>query len=277
MSPLAEEVLSNITRAIENDQLVLPTLPEVALRAREAAEDPDVCAASLSKVVGNDAALSARIIKVANSPLLRASRKIENLLMAINRLGLTFTANLITGLAMEQMFQATNDSVDKKMREIWQHSTEVAGIAHVICRQYTRLKPDEATLAGLVHGIGVLPILTYVEENSDILESDDQLDDVIRECHTKLGAMILNHWDFPEEMQLVPELYLDFSRSHEGGPDYVDVVQVANLQAYLGKDHPYNELDWSTIPSFDKLGFNVDDSEDEDLNAQMQAAMSLLQ
>jgi len=124
MSTLAEKVQRDLTLAIENDELVLPTLPEVALRVREAAEDPDISIPALSKVIGADAALAARIIKVVNSPLLRTSREIDDLQMAVSRLGINYTCNLATGLAMEQMFQATTDVVDRKMREVWNKSTE---------------------------------------------------------------------------------------------------------------------------------------------------------
>ncbi len=166
MSKLAEKVQQELIQAIENDELVLPTLPEVALRVREAAEDPNISIPALSKVIGNDAALTARIIKVVNSPLLRTSKEITDLQMAVGRLGINYTCNLATGLAMEQMFQATSDVVDRKMREVWNKSTEIAGICHVLCKHYTRLLPDQATLAGLVHQIGILPILTYAEEHN---------------------------------------------------------------------------------------------------------------
>ena len=114
MSKLAEKVLLDLTRAIDHDELVLPTLPEVALKVREAAEDPNVGIPEMTKVIGNDAALTARIIKVVNSPLLRTNREITDLQMAIGRLGINYTCNLATGLAMEQMFQATTDVVDRK-------------------------------------------------------------------------------------------------------------------------------------------------------------------
>ena len=166
MSSLADKVQQELIKAIENDQLVLPTLPEVALRVREAAEDPDVGIPTLARVIGNDTALTARIIKVVNSPLLRTNREINDLQMAISRLGINYTANLATGLDMEQMFQANTDAVDRKMREVWNKSSEIAAISHVLCRTFTRLPADQATLAGLVHQIGILPILTYAEETA---------------------------------------------------------------------------------------------------------------
>ena len=278
MSKLAEKVQQELIRAIENDELVLPTLPEVALKVREAAEDPDISIAALAKVIGNDAALTARIIKVVNSPLLRTNREITDLQMAISRLGINYTCNLATGLAMEQMFQATSDVIDRKMREVWNKSTEIAGICHVLCRHYTRLMPDQATLAGLVHQIGILPILTYAEEHGELLADSISLNHVIEKIHPIIGEKILRAWEFPEPIAQIPGQYLDFSRN-SAKVDYVDIVQVATLQSYIGTEHPYTKLDWSQIPAFAKLGLDPsqDIHEDEDLNAAMEAAMSMLQ
>ncbi|AQZ34461.1 HD-like signal output (HDOD) domain, no enzymatic activity [Pseudomonas sp. NFACC19-2] len=278
MSKLAEKVQQELIHAIENDELVLPTLPEVALRVREAAEDPDVGIPQISKVIGNDAALTARIIKVVNSPLLRSNKEITDLQMAVSRLGINYTCNLATGLAMEQMFQATSDVVDRKMREVWNKSTEIAGICHVLCRHYTRLMPDQATLAGLVHQIGVLPILTYAEEHNELLADSISLNHVIEQIHPIIGDKILRTWEFPEPIAIVPSQYLDFTRD-SAKVDYVDIVQVATLQSYLGSEHPYTQLDWSKVPAFAKLGLDpqVDMQADEDLSAAMEAAMSMLQ
>ena len=278
MSTLADKVQRELTHAIENDELILPTLPEVALQVREAAEDPDVSILALSKVIGNDAALTARIIKVVNSPLLRTNREITDLQMAISRLGINYTCNLATGLAMEQMFQATTDVVDRKMREVWNKSTEVADITHVLCRHYTRLLPDQATLAGLVHQIGILPILTYAEEHGELMADSISLNHVIDRIHPLLGEKILRAWDFREPIAIVPGQYSDFTRNSLT-VDYVDIVQVATLQSYLGSNHPYTQLDWSQIPAFTKLGLDPSTllQEDEDLSAAMDAAMSMLQ
>ena len=278
MSKLAEKVQEELSQAIENDELVLPTLPEVALKVREAAEDPNISIPALSKVIGNDAALTARIIKVVNSPLLRTSKEITDIQMAVSRLGINYTCNLATGLAMEQMFQATSDVVDRKMREVWNKSTEIAGICHVLCKQFTRLLPDQATLAGLVHMIGALPILTYAEDHNELLSDSISLNHVIEQIHPIIGDKILRTWEFPEQIAMVPSQYLDFSRD-SAKVDYVDIVQVATLQSYIGTEHPYTKLDWSQIPAFAKLGLDPsqDIHEDEDLNAAMEAAMSMLQ
>lgn len=277
MNAIAEKVRQEIITAIEKDQLVLPTLPEVALKVREVADDPDADIDKLTHVIGNDAALSARIIRVANSPLLRANRAIEDLRTALMRLGIQYTCNIATGLAMEQMFQATSDLVDMRMREVWSRSSEIAGISHVLCKHYTRLRPDQATLAGLVHKIGVLPVLKYAEDHPALLKDSFTLDTVIEQLQGPLGDLILKTWNFPAELAHVPTQHMDFERNIPKA-DYADIVTVAMLQSYAGTNSPMAQVDLSKVKAFSRLGLEPDIqiTESEDLSEEMEAAMALL-
>ncbi|WP_323751274.1 HDOD domain-containing protein [Marinobacter sp.] len=276
MADIIDTIKADLTSAIENDRLILPTLPEAALQVREIAESEDTSIADLVTVISNDTALSARIIRVCNSPLFRGTRAIENLNMGVSRLGMAYTSNLAMGLAMEQMFQATSDMVDKRLRATWQTSTEVAGICHVLAQHYTKLRPDQATLAGLVHLIGVLPILRYVEDQSLEL-SGIVLDAVIEELHPRIGSLILKKWKFPEALQNVPLEYANFQREVPEA-DHADLVMIANLQLVAGTNHRWNEMDFASISAFGRLGLDpeMNLAEEEDLSAQMEAAMVLL-
>src|SRR5258706_3214358 len=106
MLELIERTRDDIVDAIRKGTLVLPTLPEIALKVRNAAHDSEIDIATLTKVIQNDAALAAGVIRAANSALLRAPRAIDNLQMAVSRLGINGTANLATSLAMRQMFRS---------------------------------------------------------------------------------------------------------------------------------------------------------------------------
>lgn len=253
MTPLAEKVVQDLLHAIDTDRVVLPTLPEVALKVREAAEDPNVGVAELSRVIAMDAALTARLIKVVNSPLLRTSKEITDLQMAVGRLGINYTANLATGLAMQQMFQATSDAVDRKMREVWSQGTEIAAISHALCKKYTRLMADRALLAGLVHQIGVLPILTYAEEQEDLLANAITLDQVTARIHPQIGERILKVWDFPADIACVPREYLALDRQ-PATADYADIVQVATL--LQAQRQGQQETSVQTLPAAIRLGLD---------------------
>lgn len=207
MNKLAEMVQAQLLDAIEKDDLVLPTLPEVALSIREAAEDSEISVAALSKVIGRDAALSARLIKVVNSPLLRAAVEVTDLHTAITRLGINYSCNLAIGLVIEQIFHARAPAVEQKLRDIWANSLEVAGISYEICRRYTHLKPDQATLGGLVNQIGALPVLIYAEEHNELLSDPVCLHYVIEQIQPVLGDKILKAWEFPEQLVNLPSRF----------------------------------------------------------------------
>jgi putative nucleotidyltransferase with HDIG domain len=253
-----DSLLADLLGDIENNRMVLPTLPEVALRVRDAVEEPNATAGKIADIVGTDAALSARLLQVANSPLYRARNPIDNLQTAIARLGNALVRNLVTSLVMKQMFQATSDVLDSRLRNLWEHAVQVAAISRVIASGVPGLQKDQAMLAGLIHDIGALPILVRAEEIPELLEDEALLDRVIARLHTALGGKILRTWGFPETLVAVAEQHEDLQRDPEGGPDLVDVVIAANLQSHFGSDHPHTRLDWSTVPAFHRLGMEPD-------------------
>jgi HD-like signal output (HDOD) protein len=275
MSELAQKIVEQITNAIDDDTLVLPSLPEVALNVREITEKEDSGISDLIDVISKDAALSARLVKVSNSPLFRGSQEITNLNMAVSRLGMAYTSSLAMGLAMQQMFQATSEMIDKRMRAVWERSTQVAGMCTVLARSQKHLAPGQATLAGLIHSIGALPVLKFVEDN-DIQINSVMLDNLLDELQPKVGAKILEKWTFPSELAIVPSECTNFDRQVEKA-DYADLVMVSLLQSYQGSEHPYAKMDYTKISAFERVGVNPDpEHEDEDLNAEMEAAMALL-
>jgi len=265
-----EDFYTGLIEDISNNKLELPTLPEVALKVRETVECDNVNAKKVAEVIGTDAAISARLIQVANSPMYRANQHIDDIQMAVARMGFTVTRDLVVGLAMRQMFQATSEVTDLRLRLTWEHSTQVAGLTTMLCKHFTKLRPDQAMLAGLVHDIGILPILVRAEDYPELLENTDLLDKLTRELHPRLGTMILESWDFPQELIDVAAQHenLEYDSGHT--INYVDLVQVANIQAHIGSNHPLGNPELNNVPSCIKLGMTgeeldidgVDDAEE---------------
>jgi len=272
MSDMADEVQRDLIKAIDKDALFLPTLPEVALKIRLAAEDTEISVAALSKVIGNDTALSARLIKVVNSPLLRPSFEISDVYSAVTRLGVNYASNLAIGLVVEQMFHAKMPVIERKMREIWKQSLQVAGISFALCHRRAQLKPEKATLAGLIHLIGVLPILTYAEDHYELLSDPVSLNHVIDSIHPFIGERLLRSWDFPEPLATLPSQFQNFDRVSKSA-DYIDLVQVATVHVYQGTEHPFSKIDVSSLPAFNQLGLDMDGGR---LAAEMDEAMVML-
>lgn len=256
MANLVEVIRNDILHSLSEDALTLPTLPEVALRVRDVAEDPDADIPQLTRTISQDTALAARILKISNSPLFRAHQEISDLTQAISRLGMNYTANLAIGLAMEQMFQATSDLIEERMRYNWQSTTQVAIYAAILSKRCD-ISPDEATLAALLHRIGVLPILSYVEEQEPAGIDGIHLDKLIAHLHPKLGAMILEEWRFPEALVDVPRAYRTLAPISRR-VTHADLVTAANLLMSADKSNSFGRIDWNDAPVIAALNLPTD-------------------
>ncbi len=242
---------------LENDRLPLPTLPEVAIRVRETADDEDASITDVSKIIETDAALSARIVQVGNSALYRGINPAETVQAAAMRMGLDTVRTMATSLVMKQLFQATHPVVDNYLRKAWKSSTDVAALSAMIAKASTSLESDSALLAGLTHSIGLSPILVKAESDPELLNNPQELERLIYEIYPIVGSQILKNWGFSDALVKVPIEHLNVDRQGDGGkPDYVDIVQVALLQTLDDPSHPLASVDHSQVPAFERLGMS---------------------
>jgi HD-like signal output (HDOD) protein len=273
----AEDIPQQLLQDIERNALALPALPDIAIRVRDAVNGGTCSVGEISRIIATDAALSARLIQVANTPLFRTDIPIESLEKAVECLGMNRLRDMVTNLVMEQLFHAPCEPADKKLRELWEHSLTVAAISHVLAAHFTRLAPEEAMLAGLVHGIGALPLLIRAGDYPGLLENEAALELALAKLHARLGTVLLEAWNFPAALQTVPAQHENLARD-SAQTDYVDVVTVANLQSYIGSEHPLAQADWSKVPAFAKLGLSpeVNLLESEKLATAIREAQRLL-
>jgi HD-like signal output (HDOD) protein len=251
MSITKESILSEL----EDDRLTLPTLPEVAIKVRETIDDDDASITDVAHIIETDAALSARIIQVANSPLYRGLSSADTVQNAVMRMGLITVKNLAISLVMKQLFQATHPLVDRYLRSAWKQSTDVAALSAMIAKHYTNLDADSALLAGLTHSIGLSPILVRAESDPELLNDTGALETLLKESAPIVGTEILRKWGFSEELVNVPTHHLVLNRQgNNGQADYADIVQVALLQTVAGSDHPLGSVDLENISSMDRVG-----------------------
>jgi putative nucleotidyltransferase with HDIG domain len=256
----AGDFLTSIIDALKKNQLQIPTLPEVAVKVRQAVDRDGASAADIAKIVSADPAISARLLQVANSPLYRGSKAIESVQNAIARLGNKTVRSLVTSLVTQQLFQTKSAALKQRMERLWMHSTEVAAFSMVLARRFTKLDPEEALLAGLLHDIGAVPLITQAEKHEEIAANPAALDEAIEKLHTSVGKLILETWKFPKELSQVAAEHENLSRKTDGPVDMVDLVMVANLHAHLGTGHRLGKVNWGEVPAFAKLGMTPEQS-----------------
>jgi HD-like signal output (HDOD) protein len=268
-----QEFLDYLLDEIKTNRVVLPSLPEVAIKVRDAVDRSDLSAAKLAALIAEDAALAARLIQVANSPLYRGRTAITSLQMAVTRLGYNAVRTLLMSLAMQQIFQPTSPLLDRYFHAIWQTSVEVAAISRALAVLCPHLNVEHALLAGLIHQIGKLPILTLAEQTPILAHDQIRLDHLLEALHPQIGEVILRNWNFPQTLIEVVTEYLQWQRQPNSElADYVDVVQVAYLE-HLVRSGQALPVDLSQVNAFARLGLppniEVVEFKDTDLTKQL--------
>lgn len=227
-------LLVSLLKKLKDDALVLPTLPEVAMRVQEVVGRSDASLKQVAEVIGQDAAISARIIKVANSVLYSRGVPAESINSAVSRIGLIQIKSIATSVAMEQLFISTNEMVWEVMDEVWRTSIDVTAASCAMLQMYNKrhstsqLNFDTLTLAGLVHNIGALPVLTEAEAQPHLFTSIDQLRALVRKMQGPLGRAVLKSWDFSTEVMEVVERWADLPYL----PDHVTYLDFIRAAAF---------------------------------------------
>ncbi len=227
-----QNALSTIlVEKINNDTLVLPTLPAIALKVRKAADDPDINLNAMGDVIGQDPSLSARMIKIANSAYMGRSVKVTSISQAVTRIGLRQIKNISTALAMEQLFVSKNDVVARYLQQEWANTVNIVANSMAVLQLYIartkkrEMSMDTKTISALVHNIGVLPILTEAERHPEVFANPSFLEVAIDKLAGRIGASIMTEWGFGETFVNVSKNWKDLSYMPEE-LTYIDFVRV---------------------------------------------------
>ncbi len=221
----------------------LVTLPEVALRISRMVEDPGASAADIGREISNDVALTARVLRVANSPAFGHLGKINTITRAIAVIGLRQVRDLTVGLTAIRTFEGIGNEL-VTMESFWRQSVLCAVAAGQIAeRRVGGAAAESPFIAGLLHDIGQLVIYRRAPDlgRQALLMSVDAIDDldlylcereVMGFDHGVVGAALARNWGLPVSLQECIEFHHEPERARLYAFD-VATVHVANSVAVL--------------------------------------------
>lgn len=244
---LESKLSFQLYRDLKKDKAILPSLPDLALRIRRAIEDDSSDARDVARLVETDPAMAAKLVKAANSALYAGLGAVETCSAAVVRLGMQTTKQLVMTFALKEVFQSKDAAIQKRMHVLWKHSAQVAALCFVLAREVRRLSAEEALLIGLVHDVGAIAILNYVEQFPQLAEDEDELELTIERMRGELGAMILREWKFTPAMIAAARDAERWRRKHNGETDYTDLLIVAQVHERLRKQQLKSLPDWESI------------------------------
>ena len=246
-------LLGKLYHACKEDKLALPTLPKVARAIQDAMKDPDITSARLARIVQVDLAVTGGLIRLANSVVYRGVKTIPDVRNAIIRLGMEITRSAVMSLSMQQLFRTKSPIMKHRMKAAWNRSVHISALSYVIARHCPKFNPEHAMLAGLVHDVGVIPILDYVSRN-EIQVGEDELEAAIIKLHRLVGELVVGYWGLGPEITEIVRYSGDWYRDDKDTPDYGDIVRVARLYR-LNQSESRGPLPrYDEVPAYYKLG-----------------------
>jgi putative nucleotidyltransferase with HDIG domain len=199
------EALEQSTRPAsigQSESWRVPVSPQAALRSLSLMRDPRASIADVVEGASLDPATAGLVMKLANSALFGSRTRVSTLSQAIGRLGFATSQKVIVSAALHRVFDSP------RLREVWQHSLQVADLSEQLACHTGTIDPAEAYLAGLVHDVGQIALLSMPLYDSARLQGlvSDSCPPVyaenllLRTDHAALGAQIAAGWRLPETM-----------------------------------------------------------------------------
>ena len=196
----AYRFLKDIAQDLSRKDLKFPTFIDASLGVRMALGKKELSNAELARVVGSEPLLSARIVALANSVALNPTGKeVSDLKNAVMMVGQNSVRSVAVSMAMDQIAHAKELAPFKEQaRQLWEHSLEVAALAHILARQRGVASPDEALFAGLVHDLGHFYLMWRAAQFPELVAQPDELRSIVHDWHPGIGSALLQSLDLPE-------------------------------------------------------------------------------
>lgn len=255
------KLLMECYRHMQSNDLLLPTIPDVAFKIRRAINDDYASVSSIARIVQIDPSITARLIQISNSPMYMGRKKNESCPEALTRLGLKAAQDIVTTFAMKSLFNAKSPIIRQKMAELWTHSSYIASVSAVFAHKIPGFDPDRAMLAGLIHDIGIVPILTYADNHPDIIAQPKDLVETVKQLRTDIGVQIIRQWDFPEDFEDVVINAENWFRNDNNPSSYADIVMISQLHSFIGKIDIKKIPKIDDLPAYKKLAVHFDASD----------------
>ncbi|MBP8128342.1 MAG: HDOD domain-containing protein [Candidatus Hydrogenedentes bacterium] len=233
----------------------LPTLPGIVKVLTSMVENSAVAASDIGEVIAKDQVLSARLLRLVNSPVYGFPGRISSVTHAIVLLGFNVVKGLVLGAAVF-------DSMAGETQGLWEHSLGCAVISRRIAKERRMKDPEEIMVAGLLHDLGkvVLAYLEpagYADTRQTAYDARLHISAAEREVfgvdHAHVASWIARHWRLP--LRLSDPLVYHHAPSR--AVDFKDATAVVHLADILARGMGYGYPGDMTMPLLDHDAFHA--------------------
>jgi len=238
MSNAAAVLLSRI------DPANIPTIPRVLLDLMNAVQRPDISMSELAKIIGQDASLSSKVLAAANSPFYSQFGQISDLNRVLLVLGLSTVKTIAITRAVQQFFSSLPQTQQNLVELIWYRSLSCAHLARNLAMLTAYDQPDEAYLAGLLHRLGQLILLSgFPKEYPEFLLTHfdgqhNQEKEQFGVFHNEIAAQLIASWKL---QSFIADAVLYQHHSQAAVADSAKLVKIIHLASQLSAINSSNK------------------------------------
>ena len=199
------DAMKRIAAEAMRGDISFPTNVDATLKLQRALAEPDCHVEAAARLVENEPLLAARTVAIANSAAYnRTGSDVTSVKAAVQRIGFRTLGALAASVIVRQLGSQITDPVHKRYAdELWRHSAHVAALAHVIARRVSRVDPETAMFAGIVHQVGGFYLLSRAHEFPGLL--DDGADEWLEHGEVTIGRSVLRRLDVPKPVMAAIE------------------------------------------------------------------------
>src|SRR6476660_7367107 len=214
---------------LSQGQVDLPSVPDIVVRLQKTLSDDTVSNDTVVLVLGSEPVLAGKLLTMANSAALNPSnRKIADLKTAVARVGFNIVRSVALSFAVEQLKRSGEyKHLEPQLDALWKNSVQIAALCHVIARRFSSLNGDTALLAGLMHNVGRIYILTRASKFPALIADPLTFNSITRDWHMNVARAVLESWRMPEEIVEAVGGYEDMDRELRGPVTLTDVLSLA--------------------------------------------------
>ena len=238
------QMLEDIAKELTGD-IIFPTYFDTAFRLRKELQNPDLPITRIASIVGTEPLVAAKLLQLANSALYGTDiTQARDLKTAISRLGVDLVRSTALSIVMRQLLRSKDMAIFSDLTQnLWIHSLKTAAATRILARVHTKINPDEALLAGLVHDLGAFYMLYRAAQYSELRERPDSVKYLIMQWHESIGITLLSALGMPEH---IVEASIDHDQPRVA-PSSVstlkDIVYVGNILAGTHFEWLYQNFD----------------------------------
>jgi HD-like signal output (HDOD) protein len=237
---------------LNNRRIFVPSEPDIAIRTGRALNALQTDIDRIAKTLSICPAMTLKAVRAARAAD-PARAAVLSCKQAVAQLGADSIYEIAANCVLRESLRTSSLAVQQRMQHWWRRTMRVSAISRVMARMSDRFDPDFAALIGLLYSIAEPVMLRHADRHAD-LEDNTLLDNVLYDNRAELGRILLSYWDLPRPLIEAAALCNNWSYSHPGEANYVDIMLVAQWHAAIGGGRRQRMPRLEEVPAAEKLG-----------------------